>query len=177
MGLAAAPPSYEPVGCQGALQFPCRSLASIAKSVLCCQAGDGGAATVEALWRGREGAGSLSCSPASLLGCVCISERAPLVCLQRYKCDLRPLLLLPVCACVVSGASTVYTDMSVCWVRSQVGDSVTVQGTEEIPFERTRQSKQTQDEKRQEKDLKTAMQGSNKSEIVGRRDCLFLAPP
>ena len=51
----------------------------------------------------------------------------------------------------------------------QVGDSVTVQGTEEIPFERTRQSKQTQDEKRQEKDLKTAMQGSNKSEIVGRR--------
>ncbi len=50
----------------------------------------------------------------------------------------------------------------------QVGDSVTVQGTEEIPFERTRQSKQTQDEKRQEKDLKTAMQGSNKSEIVGR---------
>lgn len=53
----------------------------------------------------------------------------------------------------------------------QVGDSVTVQGTEEIPFERTRQSKQTQDEKRQEKDLKTAMQGSNKSEIVGRCAC------
>lgn len=51
----------------------------------------------------------------------------------------------------------------------QVGDSVTVQATEEIPFERTRQTKQTQDEKRQEKDLKTAMQGSNKSEIVGRR--------
>ena len=49
---------------------------------------------------------------------------------------------------------------------------MTVQGTEEIPFERTRQSKQTQDEKRQEKDLKTAMQGSNKSEIVGRRVCL-----
>lgn len=50
---------------------------------------------------------------------------------------------------------------------------MTVQGTEEIPFERTRQSKQTQDEKRQEKDLKTAMQGSNKSEIVGRRVCFL----
>jgi hypothetical protein len=52
---------------------------------------------------------------------------------------------------------------------AQAGDSVTAQATEEIPFERTRQTKQTQDEKRQEKDLKTAMQGSNKSEIVGRR--------
>ncbi|KAK9827377.1 hypothetical protein WJX81_003907 [Elliptochloris bilobata] len=58
--------------------------------------------------------------------------------------------------------------------KEQVGDSVTVQGTEEIPFERTRQSKQTQDEKRQEKDLKTAMQGSNKSEIVGSlKDILY----
>ena len=66
---------------------------------------------MEALWRGREGAGSLGCSPASLLGCVGISELAPLLRLQRYKCDLRPLLLLPVCVYVVSGASAVYIDM------------------------------------------------------------------
>lgn len=52
-------------------------------------------------------------------------------------------------------------------VKEQVGDSVTVQCPEEIPFERTRQSRQTQEEKKAQ-DLKTALAGSDNSQIVGR---------
>lgn len=52
-------------------------------------------------------------------------------------------------------------------VKEQVGEAVTVQCPEEIPFERIRQSRQTQEEKKAN-DLKTALQGSDKSQIVGR---------
>ena len=51
-------------------------------------------------------------------------------------------------------------------VKEREGDSVTVQSTEEIPFERVRQQKQTQEERKQ--DLKTAMQGSDKGAIVSK---------
>ena len=54
-------------------------------------------------------------------------------------------------------------------VSEQAGDSVTVRGTEDIPFERVQKTRQTTEEKRAEKeDLKSALQGSDKSAVVGR---------
>ena len=54
-------------------------------------------------------------------------------------------------------------------VSEQAGDSVTVRGTEDIPFDRIQKSRQTTEEKRAEKeDLKSALQGSDKSAVVGR---------
>ena len=54
-------------------------------------------------------------------------------------------------------------------VNEQAGDSVTVRGTEDIPFERVQKTRQTTEEKRAEKeDLKSALQGSDKSAVVGR---------
>lgn len=46
---------------------------------------------------------------------------------------------------------------------------MTVQQAEEIPFERVQKARQTTEEKRAEKeDLKSALQGSDKSAVVGR---------
>ena len=54
-------------------------------------------------------------------------------------------------------------------VSEQAGDSVTVRGTEDIPFDRVQKTRQTTEEKRAEKeDLKSALQGSDKSAVVGR---------
>ncbi|CAK0739604.1 hypothetical protein CVIRNUC_001180 [Coccomyxa viridis] len=60
-------------------------------------------------------------------------------------------------------------------VGEQAGDSVTVRGTEDIPFERVQKTRQTTEEKRAEKeDLKSALQGSDKSAVVGSlRDMLY----
>ncbi len=44
--------------------------------------------------------------------------------------------------------------------------SVTAQSTDEIPFERVRQQKQTQEERKQ--DLKNVLQGSDKGAIVSK---------
>jgi len=60
-------------------------------------------------------------------------------------------------------------------------DSITVQGNEDIPFERVRAAKQTQDERKQAADMKSVLAGSDKSAIgkneekgdggaAGRRD-------
>jgi len=46
------------------------------------------------------------------------------------------------------------------------GDSVTAQSLEEIPFERVRQQKQTQEERKQ--DLQKMLQGSDKGAIVSK---------
>jgi hypothetical protein len=46
------------------------------------------------------------------------------------------------------------------------GDSVTAQSLEEIPFERVRQQKQTQEERKQ--DLQKVLQGSDKGAIVSK---------
>lgn len=51
-------------------------------------------------------------------------------------------------------------------VKESKGDSVTVQSTEDIPFERVRQQKQTQEERKQ--DLKSVLQGSDKGAIVSK---------
>lgn len=46
---------------------------------------------------------------------------------------------------------------------------MTVRGTEDIPFDRVQKTRQTTEEKRAEKeDLKSALQGSDKSAVVGR---------
>lgn len=53
--------------------------------------------------------------------------------------------------------------------KEQAGDSVTVQQAEDIPFERVQKTRQTTEEKRAEKeDLRSALQGSDKSAVVGR---------
>ena len=53
--------------------------------------------------------------------------------------------------------------------KEQAGDSVTVQQAEDIPFDRVQKSRQTTEEKRAEKeDLRSALQGSDKSAVVGR---------
>ena len=60
-------------------------------------------------------------------------------------------------------------------VGEQAGDSVTVRGTEDIPFERVQKTRQTTEEKRAEKeDLKSALQGSDKSAVVGRCAMCYL---
>ena len=51
-------------------------------------------------------------------------------------------------------------------VRQQEGDAITGQANEEYHFEKIRQQKQTQEEKKA--DLKTAMQGSDKAAVVGK---------
>ena len=53
-------------------------------------------------------------------------------------------------------------------VKSSEGDSVTAQSGDEIPFERVRQQKQTQEERKQ--DLKSVLQGSDKTAIVSKWD-------
>ena len=54
-------------------------------------------------------------------------------------------------------------------VSERADDSVTVRGTEDIPFDRIQKARQTTEEKRAEKeDLKSALQGSDKSAVVGR---------
>ncbi|KAK9917525.1 hypothetical protein WJX75_005305 [Coccomyxa subellipsoidea] len=59
--------------------------------------------------------------------------------------------------------------------KEQAGDSVTVQQAEDIPFERVQKTRQTTEEKRAEKeDLRSALQGSDKSAVVGSlRDMLY----
>ncbi len=58
--------------------------------------------------------------------------------------------------------------------KEQAGDSVTVQQAEDIPFDRVQKARQTTEEKRAEKeDLKSALQGSDKSAVVGRCAPLF----
>ncbi len=62
--------------------------------------------------------------------------------------------------------------------KEQAGDSVTVQQAEDIPFERVQKARQTTEEKRAEKeDLKSALQGSDKSAVVGRCGFLIIVPP
>ena len=51
-------------------------------------------------------------------------------------------------------------------VRQQEGDAITGQSNEDIPFEKIKQQRQTQEEKKA--DLKTAMQGSDKSAVVSK---------
>ena len=54
-------------------------------------------------------------------------------------------------------------------VSERADDSVTVRGTEDIPFDRVQKARQTTEEKRAEKeDLRSALQGSDKSAVVGR---------
>jgi len=53
-------------------------------------------------------------------------------------------------------------------------DAITAQATEDIPFERIRPAKQTQEEKAKQTDFHSAMAGSDKSVIVGSlRDMLY----
>lgn len=53
-------------------------------------------------------------------------------------------------------------------------DAITAQATEDIPFERIRPAKQTQEEKAKQPDFQSAMAGSDKSVIVGSlRDMLY----
>lgn len=57
-------------------------------------------------------------------------------------------------------------------VHEKEGESITVRSTEEIPFERVRQQKQTQEERKQE--LKNVLQGSDKGAIVSNlKDILY----
>ena len=52
-------------------------------------------------------------------------------------------------------------------LQEQEGESVTARALEDIPFERVRQQKQTQQEKK-EANLQQALQGTDKQAIVGK---------
>lgn len=53
-------------------------------------------------------------------------------------------------------------------VKESADDNYTVQAVEEIPFERIQKQKQTQAEKKEAADLKSALAGTDKQAIVGR---------
>ncbi len=53
-------------------------------------------------------------------------------------------------------------------VTESADDNYTVQAVEEIPFERIQKQKQTQAEKKEAADLKSALAGTDKQAIVGR---------
>ena len=53
-------------------------------------------------------------------------------------------------------------------MKEQEGESVTARALEDVPFEKVRQQKQTQEEKKIEANIQQALQGSDKQAIVVR---------